>query len=688
MSYPKLKNFRINEKKRGELCYTLYEATEKNSENRVFLKLLNQDFNHDEKTVLNFLGSAQIVKRLNHPNISKIYDSGKDGAFYYIASEFIDSEPLSALILEEFSLSFEDLIQILTEIGVTLRYAHLHGLIHGFLNPQNIFITSDCHIKIDEFGFSWFIPAVFKSEERRALELAQYIAPEFYQAIEKVDGRADIYSLGMILVHLLTGSPAFSGKSVAEIQNQHLHATVPEVNLYDRDLPYELQELIDKTTAKFRDKRFQNLKAFLSLLNDLRPVKPGADDDERVTEKRDALSLSFDISESEKYFSDDSEAPPPGLLSGLLSNVNAFSRKLSSLFSAKRIVFASMTIFALLAVFLLAANKISNPFGNRQEDNTLLTTNQMEESQTEAPLRNEKDLEEPDVQENEASLPAENNGGSQPGNGNLPSDIAKDSPPARQVIQPEAPVKEAKEPVVEKPQPPQNTTMSLLVQAENEPVAADVFLGEQLVGKTGRDGELTLPDLDIGETYTVKVTKEGYQSVSRKISAAENGAPVTFDLKFDADRFGTLMLDAAPTADSILIDGVLQQGSLPMKIHLRGGEHQVRFVNTALNASHVQSVSLENGQVINVHHDFTKSEYGKVAVSLKNAAQYGFGFVFVDGKLWEGAHNTTPVELRLPVGPHTIAVKRDGYNSLPQDIIVNVEKDETKYVAFTFSKIE
>jgi len=186
----------------------------------------------------------------------------------------------------------------------------------------------------------------------------------------------------------------------------------------------------------------------------------------------------------------------------------------------------------------------------------------------------------------------------------------------------------------------------------------------------------------------VRVSKEGYTSATQKLLVAANMPQQAFDLKARTDVFGTIILDAIPRADEIYIDGVLHKGRTPTKVSLKHGQHTIKLVSSQLNATWEQKVDLKIGQILRVKHDFTKADKGIIAVSLKNAAQFGFGYVYVDGRRWEKGHNTTPLELKLTVGSHTIELKRPGFNAIPKDVIIKVEKGQTKYVSFTFTRIK
>ena len=171
--------------------------------------------------------------------------------------------------MEIFSLSFVDLNRIFSNIAKALNYAHRRGVVHGFLNPKNVYIDSNSEIKISDLGLNWYIPELLKSGSKEAINLAKYIAPEYYSNFEQADGRGDIYSLGIMLYEFLTGSTPFKQNDIAAIKKRHLAGKIPPIDYVDLELPEEFKELLDQSINKHADKRFQNANEFVQAFEDL-----------------------------------------------------------------------------------------------------------------------------------------------------------------------------------------------------------------------------------------------------------------------------------------------------------------------------------------------------------------------------------------------------------------------------------
>ena len=733
MDFPQFEKFEINRQLSRRLCFTVYEARDRRTGKVVALKVLDPSLNDDEPSVVNFLSGARIIKHLNHPSIFRVLDFGNDAreGFYYIAEEFNDLRPLREMIRETFSLSLEDLVEIFLVAGKALRYAHLHGLVHGFLNPDNIFIKPDGAIKIADFGLNWFIPTIFQTHTEDARRLVQYVSPEYYKNADNVDGRADIYSLGLILYELLKGRHPFNGDTVSAIQNQHLNGMLEPIDLAALQLPTELDTIISTSVHTNRELRFQNLKECLKAFEDIKGKH--LPDPQFSPRENENISLAVEAEKSDKYFDD------VAFIEAASSNKNAQKTERhhrNSILSSK-FAFSGVGALFLVVLILFVTNYVPLPFLGSSA-NSARHTPQFQA--VAAPSTNDKGPDETGVEHESAkvnstkkSTEPKNSGTKQAATGlnqapaapkskgpeldistaarkaeSLPEPAAsapipkpmtkKTNSPSKNLAakteKPRAATKKTRSrDIVKAPPKPQpvssklsTSTVEFYIKSNDRPVEANIFLDNSFIGKTDRRGKLEVNELDINRKFTVKVSKEGYTSETRQLTVQQKTPTMIFDLKSKQAIFGTVLIDAVPIADKVYVDGELQGGTTPSRVSLKYGKHAIRLVNSNLGLVFEQEVDLKIGQVLRVRHDFTQEELGKVAVSLRNAAQYGFGYVYVDGKIWHEKHNTTPLELKLSVGPHTIEVKRDGFSTIPRDVIVEIKKGETKYVSFTFNR--
>ncbi len=706
MDLPVFENYEVARVKARRTGFTVYEATELTSDVPVFIKILDRATARSGSNALSFLNNARVLERLNDEHICRLYDYGRHEKYgYFATSEALGLDPLRALILETFSLALDDLVSIFVAIGVTLRNAHLHGLVHGFLNPDCIHVKSDGSIKIDDFGFSWSVPAILQKNDADSLHLARYIAPEHYDNAAVVDGRADIYSTGMILYELLAGRHPLDATDMLTLQSQHLAGELPPLDMAELGLPQELGDIVEKCTKADSEARFQNLREYLDAFEQLRRTFPASD---TLPESKAPEPFAFEGEQFEKYFAEREQEPAE----------TAGAPGMRSTYTRWLLTGAGAVLLVLLALFV--TNYIPLPFSEHAGSgkNGKLAANDV--SMTTEPVHPGKNAPEPAVGNKPEppqiqSQSAADAGAKEPASSpNLIVDSgAQKSAPAAERPVPADEAQSATQDITPPPQPsaesssgriasepakppsgdtgtttavPETASLRLTVTAENKPLVANVFVNNVFVGKTRADGTLQLAVLPVGKTATVRVAQQGYVSRTRRLTVLEANPLLSLDLKAKVEDLGTVLLDATPGADEVYIDGVRRQGKTPLRISLEHGNHSIRLVNSQLQASWEQEIDLRVGQVLRVRHDFTQKQFGHVAISLKNAAQYGFGFVYVDGKLWAERPNTTPLDIKLPVGDHSIEVRRDGFSSVPKDVIVKVEAGKTQYAAFTFTR--
>ncbi len=264
MKTPEIENFRIRKKVSQNVCYAIYDAIDEHSGDRIYLRVLSPQLNEDEKVIEKFKASARIFNDTEIPNVYSALNYGQAADLHYVVSEPVDYEPLDAIIENEFSLNIPELANVFIQLAKILRNAHLQGQIHGFLNPNNIYLNAKGDVKIDEFGLSWMIPTMLSTECKSSRFLAQYIAPDFYDhPKDKPDGRADIYSVGIILYQILSGYPPFSGDNLTNIKKSHLREKLSLVEL--KKLPYlaDLNAILIKCLHKDKNKRFLNCREFI-----------------------------------------------------------------------------------------------------------------------------------------------------------------------------------------------------------------------------------------------------------------------------------------------------------------------------------------------------------------------------------------------------------------------------------------
>jgi len=222
----------------------------------VALKVLFPEFATDHLFVERFRREGQAAANLSHPNIVPVFDWGESDSSYFIVMEYIDGEPLSAIIKAEAPLIATQAASIGIGISKALSYAHRHGVVHRDVKPSNVLITTDGQVKVTDFGIARAIGSDEQvTQTGLVMGTATYFSPEQAQGLP-VDGRSDIYSLGVVLYEMVTGQPPFSGDNPVSIAYQHVREQPPMPRSLIPEIPVDLETIIMQAMAKMPGERY------------------------------------------------------------------------------------------------------------------------------------------------------------------------------------------------------------------------------------------------------------------------------------------------------------------------------------------------------------------------------------------------------------------------------------------------
>ncbi|RJP65376.1 MAG: serine/threonine protein kinase [Candidatus Abyssobacteria bacterium SURF_17] len=224
----------------------------------VALKTLPRAYRGSRRLIARFEREISSLRRLDHPNIIKILDEGlSDGLPYYVM-EYIAGPTLKDVLRESGPFSAERVVEIASAICSALAYAHGLGIVHRDIKPANIIVGSDGEIKVADFGIAQAIDRTRLTDTgAKGVGTPQYMSPEQIRG-ERVDGRSDLYSLGILLFELLTGRIPFSGKTPIEIAVKQIEETPPEPRSLVRGLPEWLNSVILQLMEKAPEKRLSS----------------------------------------------------------------------------------------------------------------------------------------------------------------------------------------------------------------------------------------------------------------------------------------------------------------------------------------------------------------------------------------------------------------------------------------------
>ena len=230
----------------------------------VAIKTMRLDqIDHDDKlqeVKARFFREAESTGRLSHPNIVTIYDAGEENDLGYIAMELIEGTPLKQWSRKPNLLPINEVFSILATVADALDYAHLQGVVHRDIKPANIMLTKDRIVKVMDFGIAK-MGSSSKTQTNIVLGTPTYMSPEQI-AGKKVDGRSDIFSLGIVLFELLTGQLPFTADNLSAVLFSIAHNPHPPIQTLRTDLPSIAQEIVDRALQKEVAHRYRRAEEF------------------------------------------------------------------------------------------------------------------------------------------------------------------------------------------------------------------------------------------------------------------------------------------------------------------------------------------------------------------------------------------------------------------------------------------
>ena len=245
----------------------VYRAYEAGLDRDVALKVLPRHFASDPQFIGRFEQEAKVVAKLQHVHILPVYDYGHEDDYTYIAMPFIKTGTLADLLSGE-PLSLKELLRIIGQVADALGYAHDQGVVHRDVKPTNILIDDRNNSLLTDFGIAKMVEATVQFTQSGAIiGTPAYMSPEQILG-EKLDGRSDLYSLGIILFEMATGRPPYRAETPPAIFVKHLHDPLPMPRSLNPDLPEPVERVILKTLAKAPEDRYPTASALVEALSE------------------------------------------------------------------------------------------------------------------------------------------------------------------------------------------------------------------------------------------------------------------------------------------------------------------------------------------------------------------------------------------------------------------------------------
>src|ERR671937_69154 len=234
----------------------VYLAEDQELGRRVAIKILNDRHAADDQFVERFRREAKNAAGLSHPNIVSIYDRGTAEGTYYIAMEFLDGRSLKEMIVGRGPAPVKVAINYARQILAAVGFAHRNGIVHRDIKPHNVLVDSEGRLKVTDFGIARSGTSQM-TEAGSIIGTAQYLSPEQARGAP-VDRTSDIYSVGIVLYEMLTGTVPFTGDTPVEIAMKHISA-VPEPPSAKRpDIPHDVDLVVMRALAKDPNDRYDS----------------------------------------------------------------------------------------------------------------------------------------------------------------------------------------------------------------------------------------------------------------------------------------------------------------------------------------------------------------------------------------------------------------------------------------------
>jgi serine/threonine-protein kinase len=267
----------------------VYQAQDSKLDRKIALKVLGADFARDHERVRRFRQEARAASALNHPNIITIYDIGEESGIHYMAMEFVEGATIRQRLADG-NLALADALNVAIQAAGALETAHQAGIVHRDIKPENIMVRPDGYVKVLDFGLAKLAESqaprtvspvasrdAVDTEPGMVMGTARYMSPEQARGLQ-LDGRTDVFSLGVVLYEMITGQPPFKGDTAIDAVAAMLNTDAQPLAACEPSAPSELEPIVRKAMRKDREARYSSMGRLLADLVEVREqtVRSGA----------------------------------------------------------------------------------------------------------------------------------------------------------------------------------------------------------------------------------------------------------------------------------------------------------------------------------------------------------------------------------------------------------------------------
>jgi serine/threonine protein kinase len=252
----------------------VFAARHRETGERAVVKFLQPDTGRSPEVQRRFVREVAVAQKLNHPNIVRHFDCGLADDQIYFAMEFVDAGTLKEVLLKRAKLPWREAAECAAQVAAALAHAHQLGIIHRDLKPANLFLSTEGHVKVGDFGLARDLNSTRITIDGHTVGTVRYMPPEQIYGDAALTGAADLYALGCMLFEMLVGMPAFDGNTIMQIFEAHLHKEpTPPAQLVS-DCPRDLSDLVLRLLAKKPVQRPQSAAEVQAALLDILHQRP------------------------------------------------------------------------------------------------------------------------------------------------------------------------------------------------------------------------------------------------------------------------------------------------------------------------------------------------------------------------------------------------------------------------------
>ena len=254
----------INQIGRGGMA-TVYKAYQPSVDRYVAVKVLPSQLAESREFAARFQQEARIIAKLEHPHILPVFDYGESEGVAYFVMRYMDAGTLKEKMIEGRPLPLSDIDRLFTQLAEALSYAHSRGIVHRDLKPANVLIDAQGNVFLTDFGIAKLLESASPrlTQTDAIMGTPAYISPEQAQG-NPVDQRSDIYSLGIILYEMVTGSVPFTAETPLAVLFKHISDPLPPPSIVKPDIPPAIEKVILKSLAKDPKDRFATAAEFMA----------------------------------------------------------------------------------------------------------------------------------------------------------------------------------------------------------------------------------------------------------------------------------------------------------------------------------------------------------------------------------------------------------------------------------------